>query len=189
MALELPENLLKRAADVHGTQGKPVPRSASSALKNAKDWFGDFRLAINARAGGGHRIPTFRESIPNLAPVALLIWLFAGHEIYQRAEVALNGTVVSSETGCLQPYNNRCDTTYIVESQNHVRSTYVAGPTDAPLGRRLPVGTLIQKDKWALTYSVNGKIVNDFPINFYGGLMLFGLVCALFGRPSSRKPI
>ena len=162
-----------------------MPRSRGSI----KDWFGDFRLAINANVGKGRRIPTFRESIPNLAPLALLIWFFAGHEIYQRADVVLNGVIVSSKTYCVQPYNNRCDTEYVVESQDHARIAYVAGPTDASLKRRLPAGTQIRKDKWSLAYFVNGKKVDDFPIKFYGGLMVFGLICSLFGRPSAKKLI
>ena len=158
------------------------------ALKGVQGWLGDFRMVINRRVGS-QRIPTFRESIPNLVPLALLIWLFAGHEIYQRAAVSLDGTVVSSETSCVQPYNNRCDTTYVVEGLDHTRSTYVAGPTDESLERRLPVGTFIRKDKWSLTYSVNGKKISDFPVVFYGGLMGFGLLCALLGRPSTKKQI
>jgi hypothetical protein len=157
-------------------------------LRHFREWLGDFRVVINRRVGG-QRIPTFRESIPNLAPLGLLVWFFAGHEIYQRAAISLQGTVVSSETSCVRPYNNRCDTTYVVEAQDQTRSTYVAGPTDEFLGRRLPVGTLIRKDKWALTYSVNNRQISDFPIVFYGGLMAFGVLCALFGRPSAKKQI
>jgi hypothetical protein len=159
-----------------------------SMLGRFREWLGDFRMVINRRVGG-QRIPTFRESIPNLAPLALLVWFFAGHEIYQRAAISLQGTVVSSETSCVQPYNDRCDTTYVVEAQDQTRSTYVAGPTDESLERRLPVGTLIRKDKWALTYSVNNRQISDFPIVFYGGLMAFGVLCALFGRPSAKKQI
>jgi len=162
-------------------QGKSMPG-------HFREWFGDFRMVINRRVGG-QRIPTFRESIPNLAPLALLIWLFAGHEIYQRAAISLQGTVVSSETSCVQPYNNRCDTRYVVEAQDQTHSTYIAGPTDESLERRLPVGTFIRKDKWALTYSVNNQKVSDFPVVFYGGLMAFGVLVALFGRPSSKKKI
>jgi len=114
---------------------------------------------------------------------------FAGHEIYQRAAISLQGTVVSSETSCVQPYNNRCDTRYVVEAQDQTHSTYIAGPTDESLERRLPVGTFIRKDKWALTYSVNNQKVSDFPVVFYGGLMAFGVLVALFGRPSSKKKI
>jgi len=157
-------------------------------LGHFREWFGDFRMVINRRVGG-QGIPTFRESIPNLAPFALLIWLFAGHEIYQRAAISLRGTIVSSETSCVQPYNNRCDTRYVVEAQDRTRATYIAGPTDESLERRLPVGTLIRKDKWALTYSVNNQKVSDFPVVFYGVGMAFGVLCAVFGRPSSKKKI
>lgn len=109
--------------------------------------------------------------------VAVLLWLFAGTEIYQRAVIELNGTVVSSETSCIQPQNNRCATEYVIEAPNHSRIMYIAGPTDKALRRRLPVGTKIVKAKWALTYSINGQRINDFPIFFYGGLLVLGLCC------------
>ena len=157
-------------------------------LGHFREWFGDFRMVINRRVGG-QSIPTFRESIPNLAPLALLIWLFAVHEIYQRAAISLRGTVVSSETSCVQPYNDRCDTVYVIEDLDRLQSTYVAEPTDESLERRLPVGTLIRKDKWSLTYSVNNRKISDFPIKSYSGLILFGVLCALFGRPSAKKQI
>jgi hypothetical protein len=94
-----------------------------------------------------------------------------------------------SKALCYSDWGRRRDTTYVVEAQDQTRSTYVAGPTDEFLGRRLPVGTLIRKDKWALTYSVNNRQISDFPIVFYGGLMAFGVLCALFGRPSAKKQI
>jgi hypothetical protein len=158
------------------------------AIKGARGWLCDFRMVVNRRVVG-QRIPTFSESIPNLAPLALLIWLFAGNEIYQRAAISLDGTVVSSKTSCVQPYDNRCATAYVVERRDHTQSTYVAGPTDESLERRLPVRTVIRKKKWSLTYTVDARIVNDFPIGFYGGLMALGLLCALFGRPTTKKQI
>lgn len=108
---------------------------------------------------------------------AALIWLFAGSEIYQRAAIELNGTVVSSNTSCMQPQNNRCATEYVIEGSKQSRITYIAGPTDKALPRRLPVGTVIVKDKWALAYSINGQHIDDFPIGFYVALLVFGLCC------------
>jgi hypothetical protein len=160
----------------------------SNTLKNTKAWFTEFRLAINVRAGGGQRIPTFRESIPNLMPLALLAWLFAGSEICQRAMIELNGTVLSSETSCAKPYNNRCSTTYLVVDKHGLRSTYVAGPTDESLERRLPTGTLIDKKKWSLAYSVNGRHIDDFPIGFYGTLIALGALCAWSGVRPAKRP-
>ena len=110
--------------------------------------------------------------------MAVVLWLFAGSEIFQRADVELNGTVVSSETSCMQPANNRCATVYVVESQDRSRHTYIAGPTDKALPRRLPVGTVIGKAKWALSYTVNGKEFRDFPVGFYSGILGLGLLLA-----------
>jgi len=104
-----------------------------------------------------------------------LIWFFACSEIYQRAVIELNGVVVSSQTSCVQPQNNRCATTYVVEGPDKSRTTYIAGPTDKALSRQLPVGTMIAKKKWALAYSINGQRINDFPSIFYGTLLVFGL--------------
>lgn len=171
-----------------GVQGSPVTGPFGAALRSARMWFSEFRLAINARIGGGQRIPTFRESIPNLAPLAVLALLFAGNEIYQRAVVELSGTVTLSETTCVQPYNNRCSTKYVVTGENGSYATYVAGSSDASLERYLPVGTLVNKRKWSLVYSVNGKQISDFPIKFYDGVILVGMLCAWSGALSFKGP-
>lgn len=107
--------------------------------------------------------------------IAVLLWLFAGAEIYQRAAIELHGKVVSAITTCVQPVNNRCSTSYIFEASDRSQQVYVAGPTDKALPRRLPVGTVVVKDRWALSYSLNGRQVDDFPIMFYSGLLVLGL--------------
>jgi hypothetical protein len=104
---------------------------------------------------------------------AVVAWLFAGSEIYQRAAIELNGTVVSSETSCMQPANNRCATQYIVEAPDRSRHTYIAGPTD--------------KDEWQLSYSINGREVNDFPVVFYSTILMLGLMCAVWGYTILRR--
>jgi hypothetical protein len=112
--------------------------------------------------------------------IALLIWLFAGSEIYQRATIELNGTIVSATTTCMQPWNNRCATAYIVKAQDGSRHAYVAGATDKALPRRLAVGTVVVKRKWALSYFLNGRQVDDFPILFYSGLLVLGGGCTIW---------
>ena len=119
--------------------------------------------------------------------LAILTWIFAGAEILQRAAIDLHGIVVSSETSCVQPQNNRCATTYVVETQLGVQKTYTAGPTDKALRRGLPVGTVLVKDKWRLSYSINGERVDDFPSGFYWGQMVFGLFCALLWYVPSMR--
>jgi len=130
-----------------------------------------------------------QKSYRGLIAVAALVWLFAGNEIYQRAAVELNGSVVSSETSCMQPQNNRCATKYVVEGHDHIRATYIAGPSDKALPRRLPVGTEIVKAKWALAYSINGQQINDFPIVFYAGILLLGPCCAGWWYALSKSSI
>ena len=110
--------------------------------------------------------------------VAVAFSLFAGSEIYQRAAIELTGMVVDSETSCRQPANNRCATVYVVSAAGGARSTYIAGPVDHALARRLPVGTVIRKLKWSLSYVVDGRPINDFPIGFYLGVIGAALVLA-----------
>ncbi len=124
--------------------------------------------------------------------VAVLMWLFAGSEIYQRAVIDLDGTVIYSATSCMQPYNNRCGTTYLLRARDGSEQRYDAGPTDKSLRRRLPVGTVLMKKKWALSYAVNGREVRDFPLAFYAGVLGLGCVsaiwwCILIGRDWVRS--
>jgi len=112
--------------------------------------------------------------------IAVLLWLFSGSEIYQRATIELNGTIVSSTTTCMQPWNNRCATEYLVKAHDGSQQSYVAGPTDKSLPRRLSVGTVVVKRRWALSYSLNGRQVADFPIFFYSGLLILGGGCVIW---------
>ena len=114
-----------------------------------------------------------------LLAFGVLFWIFAGSEIYNRVAVDLDGTIVSSETTCMQPYNNRCVTVYVIEGANHLLTTYAAGPTDSDLVRRLPFGTKIVKHKWLLGYTVDKTQVNDFPVVFYFGMLALWLVVGL----------
>jgi hypothetical protein len=118
---------------------------------------------------------------------AAMMAVFSGTEIYQRAAIEAHGVVVSSETSCIQPQNSRCDTVYAVEGADRSRTTLVAGPNDASLRRRLPVGTLIEKQRWALDYAVNGQPVGDFPTAFYGIQFVLAVIFALWSLLSSRR--
>jgi hypothetical protein len=46
---------------------------------------------------------------------------------------------------------------------------YAAGPSDHCLRRWLPIGTSIEKQKWHLTYQIDGQLIDDFPLRFYIG--------------------
>ncbi|MBC3883806.1 hypothetical protein [Undibacterium griseum] len=97
-------------------------------------------------------------------------------EIYGRASIEIDGVVINQEVVCQQPSNNRCVTNYLIK-KNSVESQiiYSAGPTDQSLPRNLPVGAELKKEKWKLKFELNGKIINDFPIDFYIGLFVIGM--------------
>jgi hypothetical protein len=108
--------------------------------------------------------------------------LFASNEVWSRSSIQVDGLVVSSDTQCEQPYNNRCVTTYILQSRQTGKKTeYQAASNDSSLRRYLPVGTRIHKVKGHLTYEINGQQVNDFPLYFYEVFLLVGLALVLSG--------
>jgi len=115
-----------------------------------------------------------------LLAFGLMMSLLAASELYKRSIIQIDGTIISSETSCIQPANNRCSTVYIIERSDHSRIEYVAGPVDHSLRRRLPAGATIVKDKWALDYSIDGKPNEDFPTKLY--LLLLGIgLCSAVG--------
>ena len=115
-------------------------------------------------------------------------------EITARATLDVSGRVLQSDTRCVQPLNNRCFTTYVIQPLRSAHSfVYQAGPNDHSLQRELPVGTEISKQKWALVYRINGTIVDDFPITCYGVVAGVGLTLLLTGtvraaRGRMRRP-
>lgn len=98
-------------------------------------------------------------------------------EIYARASIEINGTIINKEVVCQQPNNNRCVANYLLRSvSDESQLTYSAGPTNQSLSRDLPIGAKLKKNKWKLSYEVDEKVVDDFPITFYLGLLAIGLL-------------
>ena len=119
-----------------------------------------------------------------------LVLLFFGWQIYQRAEISLAGKIVSSDTTCNQPQNNRCVTTYVVEDASHSRETYIAGPNSHSLPKRLPIGTVVIKERWKLGYSVDGKYIDDYPLRFEVWIVVMTFVFGwwMYLRASGPRP-
>lgn len=98
-------------------------------------------------------------------------------EINERALIEIDGKIVNKEVVCQQPNNNRCVANHLIDSvSGESQSTYSAGPTDQSLSHDLPVGARLKKKKWQLGYEVDGKAVDDFPITFYAGSLMIGLL-------------
>ncbi len=100
-----------------------------------------------------------------LAVAALLLFLFGANEIVQRLLIEADGIIISSQTTT----GNRPITVYALRGADGSQHQYIAGPTDRSLPRRLPEGIHISKKKYDLVWERNGRIVDDFPLNFYLG--------------------
>ncbi len=136
--------------------------------------------------------------MPSRQRLFLGVTVFAGmvaamgiSEILQRAQIQLDGEITAAHTECEQPHNNRCVTYYTFRTLDGSSIGYAAGPNDHSLQRWLPVGTSVKKQKWHLSYQIDGRLIDDFPTRFYVGALIFaccfGLVWIIrsFGATSA----
>jgi hypothetical protein len=108
--------------------------------------------------------------------------LFAAWTLYLGASglstrllTSVDGTVISSRT----TEGARPVTYYTIEASDGQEQSFIAGPTDGSLPREMPVGTVIQKKKFELSYLRNRQRVRDFPLGFH---MLWFAVSTVFAR-------
>lgn len=136
-------------------------------------------------------ILVFRKIPPLAALIGGGMFLFISvSEILARAEIEVSGTILHVSTECQQPYNNRCVTTYVIGStQENSKVRYSAGPTDASLRQYLSPGTVIHKSKWSIDYSIDGSLVQDFPLYFYIPIALIGVFLFIPGLVFSIKTL
>ena len=125
-------------------------------------------------------LPSNQRPYHALLAGGVLFSFMACSEIYSRAEIDVEGQVLSIESKCQEPQHNRCVSTYVLASKNGLHSSYSAGPNDASLQRNVPVGAYLVKHRWHLSYSIDNQEIDDFPIGFYGGLFALSIVAVLF---------
>jgi len=75
---------------------------------------------------------------------------------------------------------NRPGAIYTLSHPNGESKTYVTGATDATLPGTFNVGDYLSKNKWQLSYSVNGRNISNFPLIFYGIVSGFGFSLVTF---------
>jgi hypothetical protein len=101
-------------------------------------------------------------------PLAMGLWILWGfgyETIWQRLMLQIDGIVISSiYTPRLGA--SRYLTTYAIRGTDGRIASYIAGPTDASLGRSIPVGSRIRKEIWQLGYTINGRWI-AFSVGFY----------------------
>lgn len=117
--------------------------------------------------------PSFQLHLPRLSIILALIWgipllCLALLPVLARAQIEVHGRVIQRTVECSDPSNSlRCNTIYLLQAQNSSTPyRYVAGYADSSIMQNLnlPPGTVIDKDRWRLTYAVNGREINDFAL-------------------------
>lgn len=127
----------------------------------------------------------FRFPKPRLALILALMWglpllYFAIVPIWQRSQIEIAGRVLQRTAQPYDPSNPaRIYIVYLLEPLNGGSTyRYIATPSDTTtiLYNQSPaVGALIQKDKWHLSYRINGQLIDDFPLGFQVTLGVIGL--------------
>jgi hypothetical protein len=111
-----------------------------------------------------------------LVGVAVFIfWGFGYETVWDRLTLVLNGVVISYQYLPPTTLRHGSGAIYTIRDPDGRDTKYIAGATDASLPKHIPVGTYVDKRKWELSYLLDGKRVDDFPLYFYMGA--FGLAC------------
>ena len=134
--------------------------------------------------------PSFQLHLPRLSIILTLIWgipllCIAFLPVLARAQIEVHGRVLQRTVECPDPSNlSRCNTLYLLETQDSNAPFYsVAGYANSSIlqNTNLPPGTVVDKDKWQLTYSVNGREVDDFDLGAYLIMAILGLLITGLG--------
>ena len=116
-----------------------------------------------------------------LIGVALwIVWGFGYETVWQRLALELDGTVIARREIPPSWATHGTATAYVVRGADGRDHDYVSGATDASLPGNIPVGTTIEKHRWALSYSLNGVRIEDFPTDFYSAWCGVALACVLW---------
>lgn len=108
----------------------------------------------------------------------LFFSLFVVAEIKARADLEVDGVVLNSVLkGTVRPVR-----TYVLRFPNSdAQFKYAAGPNDHSLSRSVPNGAHVIKKKGDLTYTVDGRVINDSPTGAYLGLLALAVTAFVAG--------
>lgn len=114
--------------------------------------------------------------------VGFVDFIFFISVINARKNIDISGTVIKSNKVILDKSNNdRYGTEYTIKTNNGNEISYEADNNDNSLQRDLSIGTFIDKKRGNLDYTVNGKIIRDFPKGFYLGGMKISITIMILG--------
>lgn len=108
---------------------------------------------------------------------ALLLLLITVPSLVGRLQQSSSGTIINTVTRD----DPRRTTYYTLQNIDGATQTLIAGATDASLPRDLPKGTVIEKKKWQIGYSLDSVYRTGFPLGSYVGGVLGAVVLVAYG--------
>jgi hypothetical protein len=114
----------------------------------------------------------YRKSIRPIAVAIGGIWFLflALYTVFGRLLIQADGVIVSR----VMSAGDRQAAIYVLQDSIG-RHSFTAGATDASLSRSLPIGSHIAQKRWQIRYTIDGRLINDFPIFCYGGMAVVGV--------------
>ena len=129
--------------------------------------------------------PFSRESLRNAMPAFLIVvavgifWTFGYNGIWHRLQIDIEGKITARQDLPQTVYTHGPTTLYTLQQGDGSVHEYTATLVDPSLPRTLPVGAYVTKRKGEVTYFLNGKPVDDFPLTAYIVLLGVGIVCLI----------
>jgi len=101
----------------------------------------------------------------------------AAEPIWNRLQIDVEGVIVARQDIPKDAMTHGPVTAYSLRRSDGSSTGYTATGGDMSLPRTMPVGTSIAKQRWELSYVVNGQPVHDFPLTHYVAFLAAGLAC------------
>jgi len=124
------------------------------------------------------RVPTGKGALFAALTLAGLVLCKMGAEpIWDRLQISVEGTIIARQDIAKDARTHGPATAFSLRDSDGSLTSYTATDVGTSLPRTMPVGTSIAKQRWELSYAMNDRPVNDFPLTNYIAFLAAGLAC------------
>ena len=150
---------------------------------------GDFKYSSSGYEAAKPSLLDMKIVLPrkiNFLYIIAVIWgipiiAFSLFNFYSRMNIEVKGEVIAAEVHRNEEYGNISYTDYQILQGDGTVIRYRASANDPALSREIPVGTKLVKNRWELSYTLDGREVKDFPIGAYSIELIVGIVLFVGG--------